>query len=149
SHQKRQWRQSQKARAYERRSDGRGPRERFVFLQSMQPCSHQNRVFRSRLKLRCESEVEFVHQRPKRRRRDEGRRMKCIHIRFLLSRSSRVFSISATRRFSSGKASLYSRARTLFGNPSSAYFAIASSFSAHRIRPTGGFSSACVQCSRA
>ena len=33
--------------------------------------------------------------------------------------------------------------------PASAYLATASSFSAHRIRPTGGFSSACAQCSRA
>ena len=38
---------------------------------------------------------------------------------------------------------------TLVGKPSSAYLASAWPLSAHRIRPTGGFSPGFVQCSRA
>src|ERR1043165_3899294 len=60
----------------------------------------------------------------------------------------RAFLISAASNFSSGKVNRYSEAITLLGNPSKAYLATAAFFSAHKISPTGGFSSGLVQCSR-
>jgi hypothetical protein len=60
-----------------------------------------------------------------------------------------VASMVSTSTRSFGKVVRYSVASTLFGNPSSAYFATAWSFSAHRMSPTGGFSFSSVQCSRA
>ena len=51
-----------------------------------------------------------------------------------------VFLISSTSTRSSGSAVRYSAASTLFGRPSSAYWATALSFCAQRMRPTGGFS---------
>ena len=61
----------------------------------------------------------------------------------------RVRSISAARTSSFGRVVRYSAAITLFGNPSSAYLATASSFWEQRISPTGGFSFSWTQCSRA
>ena len=60
-----------------------------------------------------------------------------------------VVSMASTSSRSVGRVVRYSAASTLFGRPSSAYLATAWSFSAHRISPTGGFSSGNVQCSRA
>jgi len=57
-----------------------------------------------------------------------------------------VVSIASTSRRSVGRVVRYSVTITLFGRPSSAYLATAWSFSAHRISPTGGFSSGNVQC---
>src|SRR3954464_13650818 len=53
----------------------------------------------------------------------------------------RVRSISWMRTCSFGSAVRYSAARTLGRSPSRAYFATARSFFAHKINPTGGFSS--------
>jgi hypothetical protein len=47
--------------------------------------------------------------------------------------------------FSFGNTVLYCDAITLLGSPSNAYWATAASFSAHRIKPTGGFSPGNVQ----
>jgi hypothetical protein len=61
---------------------------------------------------------------------------------------SRDRSSSAARISSLGRVVRYSAARILFGNPSSAYLATPDRRSVQRIRPTGGFSSGWVQCSR-
>ena len=60
-----------------------------------------------------------------------------------------VRSNSEAKVFSVGSAVRYAAARTLLGNPARADLATPVRCSAHRIRPTGGFSSAWVQCSRA
>ena len=73
----------------------------------------------------------------------------CVSIAARSSSILRVCSISATNSVSDGNAVRYRAASTLFGNPSNAYLATPPPWSAHKISPTGGFSSDRIQCSRA
>jgi hypothetical protein len=65
------------------------------------------------------------------------------------SNALRVLSNSLANVFSLGKAVRYSAASTLLDKPSRAYLATADRWSAHKMSPTGGFSSSWGQCARA